>query len=253
MNDVAIEALMHDVLDGTATAEDQARLQQRLAADPALRERFTVLQDLFETLNRVPMVEPPAGMHAELMQSIQSEAGRTRTPGWMAALADAFRARPVPAFAMTTITVGALALLLWSAADRRDTLVAGGESPVTGTMAPPATPRAALLESGDARIRIELGREGGSLLATVSGEAPSGATLAIGFGPGVPTLRGAGAELLDSGVEPGRVGLRLSGHVDAALRFDAPVRVTGDVDVSLVTADGVVEREVSTGPGGNGP
>jgi hypothetical protein len=256
MNDVGIEQLMHDVLDGAATAEDSARLEQRLAADPALRARFTELQDLFEALNRAPMVEPPAGMHAELMQTIESEAGRTRTPGWMAAFADAFRARPVPAFAMTAVTIGAVALLLWSGANRRETLVAGGDAPVTGTMAPRATSRAALLESGDARIRIELRREDGALVATISGEAPSGATLGIDFGtavPGVPALFGAGAELLAAGIEPGRVGLRLSGHVDAALRFETPVRVSGDLDVSLVTAAGAVERKVPTGPGGNSP
>jgi hypothetical protein len=256
MNDVSIEQLMHDVLDGVATPEERSRLEQRLAADPTLRKRFTELQHVFETLNRMPMAEAPADMHAELMQTIEIEAGRTRTPGWVAAFADAFRARPAPAFAIAAVTIGAVALLLWSGAGRKDTRVAGSDAPVTGTMAPPSSPRAVTLESGDARIRIELGRDGGALVATLAGEAPSGATLAIGFGAGVPrvpALRGAGAELLTAAGEPGRIALKLSGQVDAALRFETPDPASGDLDVSLTTDAGAVERRVSTGPGGEGP
>jgi hypothetical protein len=246
MNDVSIEQLMHDVLDGVATPEERSRLEQRLAADPTLRKRFTELQHVFETLNRMPMAEAPADMHAELMQTIEIEAGRTRTPGWVAAFADAFRARPAPAFAIAAVTIGAVALLLWSGAGRKDTRVAGSDAPVTGTMAPPSSPRAVTLESGDARIRIELGRDGGALVAT----------LAIGFGAGVPrvpALRGAGAELLTAAGEPGRIALKLSGQVDAALRFETPDPASGDLDVSLTTDAGAVERRVSTGPGGEGP
>lgn len=255
MNDVAIEALMHDVLDGTATAEDQARLEQQLAADPALRERFTELRDLFETLNRVPMVEPPAGMHAELMQSIQSEAGRTRTPGWMAAFADAFRARPVPAFAMAAVTIGALALLLWSGAHRGASRLAGSDSPVAGTMAPPATPPAAQLEAGDARLAVTLERIDGAIVLTIDGAAPSGASLDVGTGLMEihASIEGDGASIERVGTGAGRVRLQLAARVRARLLIDTGSVPPGDAEVTLITTAGVDRHLFAMGSRGEGP
>jgi len=246
MNNVAIEQLMHDVLDGVATPEEETRLEQRLAADPVLRERYTELRSMFDTLNRMPLVDPPDDLHAELMRTIErGQAGRTRNPGWLAVLADSFRARPVPAFGLAGLTIVALALVLWSGAGRRDMRIAGGDSPVTGTMAPPAAADVVSLEAGDARIRIELERENGVLIAALSGVAPSGATLEIS-GASIDrhaSIEGEGAAIDETASLAGRVRTNLEGTVRARLHIGSGA--AGNVEATLMTSAGT-SRHVFT-------
>jgi hypothetical protein len=251
MNDDALEQLMHDVLDGVATAEQRAELERRLASDPSARERYRSLEAVFETLGRVSMVEAPGDLHPGLMRALDGEP--RREGGWIAALADAFRARPAPAFAMAAVSVVALGLLLWSGAARRDAFLAG-DPPVTGTMARPQAAAAAALESGTARVRIALDARRGALVATLSGSAPAGAELrfVLRAEPDAVTLDGRGAELA-AGDAPEILVLRLADDVDAVLRIEAPVAMAGELLVSLVTAEGADEHLFALGPRGEGP
>jgi len=240
MNHVAIEQLMHDVLDGVATPEEQTRLEQHLAADPVLRERYSELRSMFDTLNRMPLVEAPDDLHAELMRTIErGQAGRTRNPGWLAALADSFRARPVPAFGLAGLTIVALALVLWSGAGRRDMRIAGGDSPVTGTMAPPAAAADVVsLQAGDVRIRIELERENGILIVALSGVAPSGAVLEIS-GASIDrhaSIEGEGAAIDETASLAGRVRTNLEGTVRARLHVGSDT--ADDIEATLLTSAG---------------
>lgn len=255
MNDLAIEQLMHDVLDGVATDEERTRLEQRLAADPVLRERFDELRGMFDALNRVPMVDPPAGMHAGLMHTIEEDAGRTRHPGWLAAFADAFRARPAPAFAMAALTVAALALVLWSGTQRDSGRLAGGDSPVAGTMAPPATTTAAVLESGDARISVTALITDRAIVLTIDGAAPSGAAFDVETGiPGIDgRIEGEGASLAGIIASAGHLSLALEGDVLARLHIDTRGVPAGTAEVALTTPAGVDRHEFALGPRGEGP
>jgi hypothetical protein len=255
MIDAAIEQLMHDVLDDVATTEQKARLDLLIAGDPAVRERFELLQEMFQTLERVPMEEAPRDMHAAIMQTIEHDAGRTRHPGWMANLADAFRARPVPAFAMGLVSVSAVGLLLWAGMGEDGALLNGADQPLTGTMAPIAGPRATL-ESGDARVKITIERGTDALIARIAGEAPAGATLDFEFVTPAVALEGTGARMArssrgDAADTPVR--LTLAGAVNAGLRFELPAATAGDMTVTLATRAGSVKRTIATGPGGTGP
>ncbi|HEX4884454.1 MAG TPA: hypothetical protein VFX05_09980, partial [Casimicrobiaceae bacterium] len=53
--------LMHAVLDGDASPEERAALQQVLANDPAARGEFDALRRLFDGLAALPRVMPPSG------------------------------------------------------------------------------------------------------------------------------------------------------------------------------------------------
>ena len=64
MSHTELTALMYAVLDGEATADEQAALQQQLAADPAARAEFAHARGLFERLGALPQPHPPEGLHA---------------------------------------------------------------------------------------------------------------------------------------------------------------------------------------------
>ncbi len=252
----SIDQLMHDVLDGVADTDTRARLEAELAADPALRERFETLKRMFETLERIPMHEAPADLHEGLMHRIAAATDRPRVRAWLGAFADMFRSRPVPAFAMSVVTIAALALVLWTGIQQHAPVMPDATLPVTGTMAPVAPAREALLESGDTRITVRTARDAGALTVRIEGAAPSGASLDVGAGANAvptPVLEGRGAELATAGVEAGQTGIRLTGGVDASLIFAGWPAAAGTIEVRLTTAAGAVNRTLTTGPGRNGP
>ena len=66
------DRLMHLVLDGEASAEEERRLERLLAADPAARARYQALGELFDQLARVPLQAPSP----ELSEVIIHKAGQ---------------------------------------------------------------------------------------------------------------------------------------------------------------------------------
>lgn len=62
--------LMHAVLDGEASAADAERLERLLDADPASRTHYESLRALHQLLDRVPSVEPPAGLASGIVARI---------------------------------------------------------------------------------------------------------------------------------------------------------------------------------------
>lgn len=254
MTNPSIEQIMHDVLDGVADAQTRAQLEARLAAEPELRERYQALEHMFETLNRIPMHDAPADLHAGLMRRINTESRSPRIPGWVASLSGAFRARPVPAFAMAVVTIAALALVLWTGLQQRAPLLPDATLPVTGTLAPPAPAAVATLKSGDARITLRILRDAGMLSVRIEGEAPAGASLELGADANdiaTPDLEGTGAQLTAAGIETGRAQIQLNGHVQAQLHFGAWPESAERINATLVTPAGRTHRTLTTGPDGS--
>ena len=56
--------LMHEVLDGEASADDARVLNRLLAADPDARAEYEELRRLFEGLNSIRTTAPPDGLIA---------------------------------------------------------------------------------------------------------------------------------------------------------------------------------------------
>jgi anti-sigma factor RsiW len=59
---------MHAVLDGEATAPQKLALDQALATDPAAREEFRALRDLYDRLEQ-EQAYPPEGRAAPVSRS----------------------------------------------------------------------------------------------------------------------------------------------------------------------------------------
>ena len=130
-----LDHLIQDVLDGVATPEQTARLEERLRRDPALEERQRELQGLFEALRRVPRVEAPTDLRNRILRALPTNAPGVRTTS----TAGPARLRLAWVFVagLAAGIVGAGALTgLWKAS------VPGIPQPVAGSMAPPGAPSA---------------------------------------------------------------------------------------------------------------
>lgn len=64
------EALMHAVLDGEATEQEQALLDYALESDPEARRSFEALREFHQTLNRTPRLEPPPELAPGVMSRL---------------------------------------------------------------------------------------------------------------------------------------------------------------------------------------
>ena len=62
--------LMHEVLDGAASAEEARELDRLVAADPAARAQFEELKRLFASLKTMPQAAPPEGLVTEVLARI---------------------------------------------------------------------------------------------------------------------------------------------------------------------------------------
>src|SRR5205823_13718130 len=81
MTDTTLQELMHAVLDGEASAAQARTLERALASDPAARERFEELKRLFQALEQVPELAPPA----HIVHTVTARAVLPRPfrgPGW---------------------------------------------------------------------------------------------------------------------------------------------------------------------------
>src|SRR5579863_4595461 len=65
--------LMHEVLDGAASAGEARELDRRLADDPEARAQFDELERLFAELNRMPKALPPEGLLASVLAKLRRQ------------------------------------------------------------------------------------------------------------------------------------------------------------------------------------
>jgi F0F1-type ATP synthase delta subunit len=70
MRSTELQALMHLVLDGEASAEEAAALERQLAASPAARAEFEELRHLFNDLAGMPRRHPPEGLVAAVQAAL---------------------------------------------------------------------------------------------------------------------------------------------------------------------------------------
>jgi hypothetical protein len=70
MNDTETTRLIHAVLDGEASLDEQAALERALAADPRLRAEFDGLRRMFVVLDAMPRYVPPSDF-AERVLALQ--------------------------------------------------------------------------------------------------------------------------------------------------------------------------------------
>src|SRR6185369_9588197 len=67
---------MHALLDGEATAQQKLALDHALASDPAAREEFQALRQLFDRLEREQAPFPPEGLVASVLAQARPQPAR---------------------------------------------------------------------------------------------------------------------------------------------------------------------------------
>jgi len=84
--------LMHLDVDGRATPAERDELRTALARDPRAREDYRRLFEVVQALNRLPAVDPPGRLRAEILSRLgaeltgrrrQSRGGRRSAAAWL--------------------------------------------------------------------------------------------------------------------------------------------------------------------------
>ena len=70
MEHLELTRLMHEVLDGAASADEARELDRLLADDPEARAQFDELERLFAGLNTMPKALPPEGLVAAVLAKL---------------------------------------------------------------------------------------------------------------------------------------------------------------------------------------
>lgn len=200
-----LDALIQDVLDGVATPAQVARLESRMAHDPAARARRAELERLFSALGRVPRLEAPPELKGRILRALPPGAPGLRVGVPAVTRQRRMRLAWVFAAGLAAGVIGAGALVgLWKAP--------GGGLPTSGSMMPsgsarPGTPASSGgWRAGKAFLHAASWRSGGSRFVLFQVLRGADLSAEVTFDPAVlgpGTFRGAspGSPLL----EPGRV------------------------------------------------
>lgn len=253
MNHHELQQLMEDVLDGVATPEQAARLQDRLANDPAARAHYLERIAFFRALGTdSEMVEPPAELAAGVMREVHK--GPRPIPGAKGLILswrDSFQRRPILGWSYAIGAAAAVIAVTVVIQTSPTTFGSRGSLPVTGTMAPPDAGESwlqadrAVLTAGDARGLIIVLKQRGGLMARVETHAPGLAELELTYDPvAVSVTRIEGPQGAETAVTtPGSLKLQLRGDAVAGIRFAGPAPAGSTLLVTL-RASGAVSKGV---------
>lgn len=210
--------LIQDVLDGVATPEQAARLEERMRRDPALVERRRELEDLFEALRRVPRVEAPPDLRNSILRALPTNAPGVRTTS--TAGRTGLRIAWIFAAGLAAGIVGAGALTgLWK------TPAPDGAPPTVGSMGPRAVATGPAPSSswtlGQTTVDAATWRTGSSRLAKfqVRGGA---AEIEVSFDPARLSpiaFHQAPHRISPARIEPGRVLIQGSDGGEYSIEF----------------------------------
>ncbi len=230
----AFEALAHAALDGTATPEQRATLDARLASDPTLRERWLDLETANAALAQVRAVQPPLDLKPAIMRAIHAEryaAQTASTGGVRERLGRALGLRLASAFA-----IGAVAgILIWPLVSANRGVFSN--MPASGTMMPEpgsATIDRLSLAAGTATLTIELVAMPRGVAARIETNAGGDAEIVIEHDATLTAeaLHEIEGQPLRAAFAPGTVGLEFSGAMRCAVVLEGanaanrPLRVT---------------------------
>jgi hypothetical protein len=189
MNEKELWRLMNDQLDGVATPEDSEALKQHLARSPEARVRFRELGEVFASLNRVEMVDPPSDLTQNVVRSIRRDGARAPArAGWLETIVEAFRVRPALRFAYPFAAGAGIAIVAFA-------LLTGNggkpsaDNPFAGTMLPTSSLSAFQRVDGreyrlpDGRVLVETLTSKDGLVARVEAQGTKGSEIRVSFDP----------------------------------------------------------------------
>jgi ferric-dicitrate binding protein FerR (iron transport regulator) len=167
----SLDDLIQRALDGDVNAEERSRLEVRLTADPAARQRFDELSRVFQALGAARLEDSPAGMRDGVLRAI-----RVATPARAQAPARAGR----PAFSWLRIVLpaaaGVVAAVVLFSSWQGTPLKPAGD--VTGTMSGARSTDGLRLGTGTHSVLVHWNpSESGFQLRIQTGDAPVHVTL----------------------------------------------------------------------------
>ena len=253
--DPEIDRLLQEMLDGGATPDEVKRVESLLAASPDGRERRRELEQLFLTLNRTPLADPPADLRESVLRRIRAlPAPASADTGWFAAARAAVVRRPALGIAFpfaAGVAIGVLALSAWTG--HLGPGAPGTSLPVTGTMmSPDSAPPAAgehrrEWQWGATRVVLEATRRGESTVARIECREATGVEILFTFDPTTTSLSAlrrtppAGGTM---GLEAGTLTLRLEGDTDDTFEFHQPAAAGVPIHVSIRTPGGSAQEDL---------
>lgn len=245
MTHAELDALVQEVLDGTATAEQRARLEAHLASTPADAARRRELEHVFTLLRGVPMAEAPSGLRQSVLRRLgparEAGVGIGRPRGAFALRGTLRLALP---FALG-FAAGAIAFVGWTGGPGREL---GGEA--VGTMMPAGGNGGETLRAGSMQVSVRGQRSGDRQVLRIGVEsARRPDEIEIGFDPAstrLASLRQADARAGEIEAAPGRVRLlpERDGtyvvelvHQDPGARVELVLRSGGDTTRRTMSPD----------------
>lgn len=237
MTDQDLERLAWERLDGSISAEDDARLDALLAADSSASRRFEAIQELARGLSMVVPASPPAELRPRIDRAVA-----VASPRWRRPIARVGVWGPRLAYLAAGLVAGAVAVRLLLPVPVLDRDLASGAM-ITGS----ARPSAALeLDLGGGGT-LAMWRDGGFLNLDLSVEASHQVEVILEARRGSLSIErvalggGAGAEAAADGAA---VRIRTTGPGRSTIALSRDGEESGIV--VRVASDGVVlaEREV---------
>lgn len=234
MIDEAFDELAHAALDGTATPEQRATLDARVASDPEARERWLDFETAHTTLARVRNVEPPLDLKPAIMRAIHAER-RSSAPGHFEGARERI-GRAIGLRLASAFAIGAVAgILIWP-------LISANRSsfrnlPTSGTMMPEpgtATIDRLSLAAGTSTLTIELVAMPRGVAARMETNAGGNAEIVIEHDATLTaeSVREIEARPLRVALATGAIGLEFAGEMRCSVLLKGaraakrPMRVT---------------------------
>ncbi len=234
MTDVDFERLAWERLDGTISAENEARLDAMLAGSDSSRRRYEALHGIARELASVAPVASPAELRPRIDRAVAAS-----SPGWRRSSSVLVFWRPRLAYLAAGLLAGAVAARLLMPGPTVDRGHASG-----AMVAAVATPSAGLTLdlAGIGTLALRRDRDLLDLELRLSTDRPVEISLEPGHGQlGIAALEAGGASIVTAAADGGGARFRVQGpgHPKVSLRWGG-----GDTEVSVrVSSEGVTVTE----------
>jgi hypothetical protein len=225
------ERLLHEVLEGSASPADAARLEAWLATSAEGRQRRSELEALFSALAAVPRVPPPPSLRSGVLDGIRSRSRSVPVPA-RRLLAPAWLLVPAAAAAIAV----AIAFPRW-----RQALSPEAMPDVSGSLAArPSTVAPTILAIGEASVTLARTDAGGA--TSVSLETANATPIVIELESDPATLaraevRGLPETAIRRDAANGRLELAPHGTLRFSLEFRPALRREESVKVTIRTGE----------------
>jgi hypothetical protein len=245
------DRLLWELVDETIAPADRARLEARLAADPAARDRLTEMRSLAQLLASVEDVPVPEALTTGVGRALAGKPATARPSEaawlWLGELfAPRWRVRL--AWAAAGLALGIAAGIL-AVADLRKPPVED-VSRFYGAMTHGRDGRSLRLPLADGSGALTVSRDGSTLLVELAVDRPGSTPLALELGGENLILNGLQTDeqtSVEVGPEGGRIALTLEPVSRSLLRVSAPgADAVVGVRVSAGGSD-LLEREIRVG------